>query len=55
MSNLEYQYQCGGCVYYDFQGDYKKGYCSWYRSYYYPGDNKYEQAMYEYNKKIKGE
>ena len=28
MSNLEYQYQCGGCVYYDFQGDYKKGYCS---------------------------
>lgn len=23
--------------------------------YYYPGDNKYEQAMYEYNKKIKGE
>ena len=39
MSNLEYQYQCGGCVYYDFQGDYKKGYCSWYRSYYYPGDN----------------
>ena len=24
MSNLEYQYQCGGCVYYDFQGDYKK-------------------------------
>lgn len=39
MSNSEYQYQCGGCVYYDFQGDYKKGYCSWYRSYYYPGDN----------------
>lgn len=23
--------------------------------YYYPGDNKYEQSMYEYNKKIKGE
>lgn len=34
-----YEEQCGGCTYYDFQGDNYKGYCSWYKSYYYPGDS----------------
>ena len=33
-----YENQCGGCVYYDYQGDNSKGYCSWYRTYYYPGE-----------------
>lgn len=36
---MAYETQCGGCEYYDFQGDYNKGYCSWYRAYYYPGDD----------------
>ncbi len=39
MSYVAYETQCGGCKYYDFQGDHSKGYCSWYRSYYYPGDS----------------
>lgn len=33
-----YDYQCGGCVYFDFQGDNEKGYCSWYKTYYWPGE-----------------
>jgi len=36
---MAYETQCGGCIDYDFQGDNVKGYCSWYRSYYYPGDS----------------
>lgn len=36
---MEYDNQCGGCIYYEFVGDGVKGYCSWYKSYYYPGDN----------------
>jgi len=36
---MAYETQCGGCTYYDFQGDNYKGYCSWYRCYYYPGDS----------------
>ncbi len=36
---MAYETQCGGCINYDFQGDYAKGYCSWYKSYYYPGDS----------------
>lgn len=36
---MAYETQCGGCIYYDFQGDNVKGYCSWYKSYYYPGDS----------------
>lgn len=36
---MAYETQCGGCTYYDFQGDNYKGYCSWYKSYYYPGDS----------------
>lgn len=36
---MSYETQCGGCTYYDFQGDNTKGYCSWYKSYYYPGDS----------------
>ena len=27
---------CRNCDYYDYQGDNEKGYCSCYRSYYYP-------------------
>lgn len=30
--------RCDTCAYYDFEGENKKGYCSWYRSYYYPDD-----------------
>lgn len=36
---MAYETQCGGCTNYDFQGDNVKGYCSWHRSYYYPGDS----------------
>lgn len=36
---MAYETQCGGCIEYDYQGDNKKGYCSWYKSYYYPGDS----------------
>lgn len=36
---MAYETQCGGCTNFDFQGDYNKGYCSWYKSYYYPGDS----------------
>ena len=36
---MAYETQCGGCIDYDFQGDNYKGYCSYYRSYYYPGDS----------------
>lgn len=35
---MAYDNQCGGCIYYEFIGDGEKGYCSWYRSYFYPGD-----------------
>lgn len=36
---MAYETQCGGCIDYDFQGDNVKGYCSWYKCYYYPGDS----------------
>ena len=36
---MAYETQCGGCIEYDFQGDNVKGYCSWYKCYYYPGDS----------------
>lgn len=36
---MEYETQCGNCVYYDFKGDNYKGHCSYYGSYYYPGDS----------------
>lgn len=37
---MSYQYggQCGSCKEYSFEGDNKKGYCSYYRSYFYPDD-----------------
>ena len=35
---VAYETQCGNCVYFDYQGDNSKGYCSYYRSYYYPGE-----------------
>lgn len=36
---MAYETQCGGCTSYDFQGDDVKGYCSYYKCYYYPGDS----------------
>lgn len=46
---MAYENQCGGCTYYDFQGDNYKGYCSWYKSYYYPGDSCTHQNSRETN------
>ena len=34
----DYYNQCGSCDYYRFEGEYKKGYCSWYKTYYYPDE-----------------
>lgn len=43
---MAYDYQCGNCQYYDSGGytpdkypSYYKGYCSWYKTYYYPGNS----------------
>lgn len=30
---------CGSCKYYKYEGENTKGYCSWYRTYYYPDDS----------------
>ncbi len=30
---------CGTCKYYEYKGQYDKGYCSWYKSYYHHDDN----------------
>ena len=35
----DYYEQCGSCVYYEFNGEGYKGYCSYYKSYFYPGDS----------------
>lgn len=35
---MAYEGKCGSCGYYEFEGDAVKGYCSWYRCYYYPND-----------------
>lgn len=45
MSDYVEKYKCGSCMYYEYAGKYEKGYCSWYRSYYYPDDecNHWEQ------------
>ena len=33
------KYRCGSCIYCEWDGDpYHKGYCSWYKTYYYPED-----------------
>ncbi len=37
--SYEYGNQCGSCKEYSFEGDNKKGYCSYYRSYFYPDDS----------------
>lgn len=37
--NVDYETQCGNCINYDFKGDDRKGHCSWYGSYFYPGDS----------------
>lgn len=31
--------QCGSCINYEFEGDNRKGYCEWYKAYYYPTDS----------------
>lgn len=36
---VEYEEQCGNCIEFDYKGSNRKGYCSWYKSYYYPGDS----------------
>lgn len=36
---MAYDNQCGSCVYFEFLGDDRKGYCSYYKCYYYPGDS----------------
>lgn len=36
---MAYENQCGSCRHYEFAGDNKKGFCTWYGSYYYPDDN----------------
>ena len=36
---MSYENKCGSCGYYEFEGDGYKGYCSYYKSYYYPGDS----------------
>lgn len=30
---------CKSCKYYDYEGDNRKGYCEYYKSYYYPSDS----------------
>lgn len=30
---------CGSCKYYEYEGAYSKGYCNYYRCYYYPDDS----------------
>lgn len=39
--NMDYveMNKCGSCKYYTYEGEYKKGYCSWYKSYYYADDS----------------
>ncbi len=39
MSEWITKYTCGSCKYYEFEGENSKGYCSWYKAYYYPTDS----------------
>lgn len=36
---MAYINQCGSCNYFEFEGDNRKGYCSYYKAFYYPGDS----------------
>ena len=36
---MSYEGKCGKCVNYSFTGNNSKGYCSWYKTYYYPDDS----------------
>lgn len=38
---LNYDNRCGSCGYFGFVSDYKKGYCEYYKAYYYPDDSCY--------------
>lgn len=39
MSRYAQQYTCGSCINYSYEGENSKGYCSYYRSYYYPSES----------------
>lgn len=39
MSDYVEKYKCGSCREYEYEGKNKKGYCKWYRAYYYPDDS----------------
>lgn len=39
MSYYDYDGQCGSCREYSFEGDNSKGYCRYYRDYYYPDNS----------------
>lgn len=39
MADYVEKYKCGSCKEYTYEGPNKKGYCSWYRAYYYPDDS----------------
>lgn len=39
MSDYVVKYKCGSCRNYEYEGKDTKGYCSYYRSYYYPDDS----------------
>ena len=36
---MSYEGKCGKCENYSFTGNNSKGYCSWYKTYYYPDDS----------------
>lgn len=46
MGDYVEKYTCGTCKYYEYKGQYEKGYCSYYKTYYYHDDhcNHWEEA-----------
>ena len=36
---MAYEDQCGSCQFFEFAGSQLKGYCEWYKTYYYPDDS----------------
>lgn len=45
---MSYYEQCGSCINFDSDGDYSKGYCQYYRAYYWPTEtcNNYRDRNY---------
>ena len=39
MADWVREYTCGSCAEYEYEGENYKGYCRWYKTYYYPDDN----------------